>query len=68
MNGAELPCGSVLRVEPADSNGTLTLSQYGTEHDASGAQMLDISGEVCINEGKTTEEADEDLDSFFNSL
>lgn len=60
MNGAELPCGSLLRVEPADSNNDN--KQYGLRT----TQEAERGGEELDESGNTTRV--DDLDEFFASL
>jgi hypothetical protein len=84
MNGAELPGGSVLHVEPASSNSSSCgddsqQSHYGPPVNAVGggsdvttksqASYQQPSGEVKV-EDETPAQADndEDLDDFFDSL
>ena len=72
MNGAELPCGSVLHVEPADPQYKQNKSErsYGP---SSGDTMKEESEAPAIKEAvdggndKDNSPAD-DLDDFFDSL
>jgi len=72
MNGAELPCGSVLRVEPARSNRDHVLRQH--EPDNWQSQSTNDSSSaikhaaVQQEEGEASVEGDEELDDFFDSL
>ena len=72
MNGAELPCGSVLSVEPADSSYTQPrLDFYGSGGLAALVPRLDAPpppldpGPAVITDPM---EQDEELDDFFNSI
>lgn len=79
MNGAELPCGSILRVEPADV--TYQKQQQITPPSRQCAQIYsgksplddardkaDVSQQTrCDSATKIAEESDE-LDEFFDSL
>ena len=68
MNGCELPCGTILRVEPADSSCGSSL-HYGS---ASAAPVAtEKPEEDTVVEDKTAgvgEDETEDLDDFFASL
>lgn len=78
MNGAELPCGSVIHVEPARSNrdnndATGTLDPYepaktesGTTSTCAPRDQDDNKNESATN--LVAEEEDDDLENFFNSL
>jgi hypothetical protein len=65
MNGCELPCGTILRVEPADSSCGSSL-HYGAAPVAT-----EKPEEDTVVEDKTAwvgEDETEDLDGFFASL
>ncbi|CAB9520224.1 expressed unknown protein [Seminavis robusta] len=81
MNGAELPCGSILQVQPADSNyqqQQQLLSSYGPpktgDTSSSNANIRKApppDGSKDTETGATKENGDdddEDLDDFFESL
>jgi hypothetical protein len=58
MNGVELPCGSVLTVEPA----------YGENSRLHGRALGNDLPQHEAEERKTGVDDNEDLDDFFNSL
>jgi hypothetical protein len=82
MNGAELPCGSILRVEPADPQYKQQQSEtisghndFGYYRPSSGAPVegeevetynVKVSAENGTGGGKN--ETDAELDEFFDSL
>jgi hypothetical protein len=73
MNGAELPCGSVLHVEPASSNNAAsgTTSQQSHYGPAKSQALERPHGEVEKDETPAADNDDddeEDLDDFFDSL
>lgn len=85
MHGVELPCGSVLTVEPADMNykemnrlngkkdGVLFKSQSIQNHcsSRSGEETSNtkvIDDDTQKTNSKNSENADDDLESFFDSL
>lgn len=77
MNGAELPCGTVLKVEPADASYQQPkTSQYGPvgndEQQGNDNKQLQQGESIIIAAGPTktedNENEDEDLDDFFESL
>lgn len=82
MNGAELPCGSTLRVEPADPQykQRQTESKKSTECNddvgyygpSFGASTEEVKRETAeVNESNANGdggEKDDDLDDFFDSL
>jgi hypothetical protein len=83
MNGAELPCGSQLRVEPSQSNNATkknaSSSIYGPakttvaslEDEPTEARNTSESSDfTSLDAPKETKEdsPDEDLDDFFSSL
>ena len=71
MNGAELPSGNVLHVEPASSNSSSDAcsqqqSPYGPPTNAVGGG---VGGDVKVkDETPAQADDDEDLDDFFDSL
>ena len=75
MNGAELPCGSVLRVEEARSNRDSELKQ-SRQAQPSNEKTVQTSSEdpqdhpieVPKEERKECKSADPELDAFFDSL
>ena len=76
MNGAELPCGSIIHVEPARSNRnnndtTGTNDHYGPATTQSGTAThvaRDVDNKKKSTANPVAEEEDDDLDNFFNSL
>jgi hypothetical protein len=68
MNGAALPCGTIIRVEPSDPLYQLRqkkqMNYYGA---ASEDEQKDNDLEAPPNDDKESGE-DEDLDDFFASL
>jgi hypothetical protein len=68
MNGAELPCGSVLQVEPADSN--YSQKQRPAEESERSAKESEIvpPHDESKPESKTEVQPADDLDEFFDSL
>jgi len=70
MNGAELPCGTVIQVEPANSKyKDAKASHYGPQS-AQLSQKEETESPSTQNTQKhdKKEEAPEDLDDFFASL
>lgn len=63
MNGAELPCGSVLHVEPAESS-------YGKNKEEAGIAVTDEPSKPLstYRPEATVKDKDEDLDDFFEGL
>jgi hypothetical protein len=71
MNGAELPCGSILSVEPADPN-------YGKHHQQQRPPQSEkdpvkfgesfIRNDIREKADKCRQPANDDLDEFFDSL
>jgi hypothetical protein len=76
MNGAELPCGSILHVEPATSKCDDTQeprqSHSSTNvhhhHDASNVEDAPLVHVQDANPLKPTDTNSKDLDEFFDSL
>jgi len=69
MNGAELPCGSVLRVEPARSNYGPSPKESPPQQIVEAAAAADGTREANLEAGPTEQDDDnEDLDEFFGSL
>jgi hypothetical protein len=79
MNGAELPCGSILHVEPATSNYDDTQqpqpprqSHSSTNvhhrHDSSNVEDAPLVHVPDANPLKPTDTNSDDLDEFFDSL
>jgi len=75
MNGAELPCGSILQVEPADTGYSQKNAKYAPQSSGAdpttttvinGAQLLQGKPEDRAKE--EVQEEDSDLDDFFESL
>jgi len=64
MNGAELPCGSVLRVEPARSNRNTVPAQNNHPTVEASNTAIDEKKDKMNAAG----EGEEDLDDFFESL
>jgi len=64
MNGAELPCGSVLRVEPARSN----RNTVATQNNHPTVEASNTAIDEKKSETNAVEEGEEDLDDFFESL
>jgi hypothetical protein len=65
MNGVELPCGSVMTVEPA--YGTIATSVGAKPSKPVKLETNDLSQQDAEDRG-IVGAADEDLDNFFNSL
>lgn len=78
MNGAELPCGTVIQVEPASSEyKEVKHSHYGPQPSTQQQQQQEAATSTAVVEAtakekqddeKKVEEATEDLDDFFASL
>lgn len=73
MNGAELPCGSVIRVEPADSSfsSRQTSHPYGPQEpdqEKTLSQGDDAQGERAAPTSADPPADSDDLDDFFDSL
>lgn len=70
MNGAELPCGSILRVQPADSSYSQSASKYAPQLTTTGAVVTAAKRPPVVDdkEGDKKEDDDSDLDDFFDSL
>lgn len=72
MNGAELPCGAILQVQPADSS----YEQQKTSHYTNQQNLLDKKEGTNIknkdtpagNDDKKEDDSTGDLDDFFDSL
>ena len=75
MNGAELPCGSILRVEPADPQYTKSQTEEHGEKDR-GYSGPPSCVDATDNKSQSNEPPQEgsgdnpgdDLDDFFDSL
>lgn len=67
MNGAELPCGSILRVEPADPQYKQRQSETVSGHNDFG-YYGPSSGAAENGTGGGKNETDAELDEFFDSL
>lgn len=68
LNGAELPCGSVLTVEPSTSSyGSKVLEYYCPSTGALQEGPPEVDNGGAKVEGRSALEAD-DLDDFFNAL
>jgi hypothetical protein len=72
MNGAELPCGSILRVEPADPKYKKSQPGEAREEDVghyglSSCAYTKVQSNVPAQEG-SGDNPDDDLDDFFDSL
>jgi hypothetical protein len=68
MNGAELPCGSVIHVEAADCDANKKAkdeSKRSISKEATSAPTSDIAADHC---SPKDEVGTEDLDDFFDSL
>lgn len=75
MNGAELPCGNVLRVEQARSNRESDLKQIRQTQPSNEKTVQALSEgpqddpiEVLKEEKNECTSADPELDEFFDSL
>jgi hypothetical protein len=68
MNGAELPSGSVLHVEPASSNSSSGQQSYYGGIDATAKSQAAYEQPGGEDETPAQAENDEDLDDFFDSL
>jgi uncharacterized FlaG/YvyC family protein len=73
MNGAELPCGAILQVQPADStysNSQQQLSAHGAQQNQETNQRSSHEQPMTSDdkvEGKQ-DDIEDDLDDFFGSL
>ena len=76
MNGAELPCGTVIKVEPARTNDRKDGDHYGpaavpnaaTNEESTRAEASTAEEATTEADEKKVEEASEELDDFFASL
>ena len=74
MNGAGLPCGSILQVEPADSSYGQSSAKYApqlqTQPKSSSTNNQQVKGEIehPTGEADNKKDDDSDLDDFFESL
>jgi hypothetical protein len=66
MNGVELPCGSVMSVEP--TYGAIATSVGAKPSKAGKLETTNDLSQQDAEERVVVGEADEDLDDFFNSL
>ena len=73
MNGAELPCGSILQVEPSDSSYGQNSSRYAPQSQpqpTTGKKNQNVKDEKEQPAGEEGDKKDNDsdLDDFFESL
>jgi hypothetical protein len=75
MDGVELPCGSIMRVEPADCSYDRNLRNHYSRKKGEPNREDHLShthGEVKESDARkdtaAEEEDDDELDEFFNSL
>ena len=72
MNACELPCGSVLKVQPADSeykkNGLADLQCYGPGQSSNPNKVIEPASIPIVDTMIVAEDTSEDLDDFFASL
>lgn len=75
MNGAELPCGSTLQVQPSDPKYSESKSRYTPQLQQTAAAITKSDPEKIQQEKvqsavdkEAKDDADSDLDDFFESL